>query len=347
MRERVAIGRQKFTEATSLADEAVRLAGCQGDAPLVAEAAYGAAFVHLWTGDTAALDQATAACEGAARLARDPLRILKVRLIRAERLRRAARSREAVQLLAPLTRLASTRLPRIIGWRWALAQKMLAAPDGEQDVPARLAEASGLPALTLFGPQMMGACAGAIDAALAVLRTCQTADEEETTLASVCQTLRRRLDASPVAWFASQDATCTLIAGAGIRPDSVSATRASAGMPVVPQRFDGRIEAAVPVRYGGRLVGALAAGWARTPPDTSTVMPVLVMTAEIAAPVVAAIAARRPAVPPEHSDALLGVSAAIAAVRRAADRAAGAPFAVLVEGETGSGKELVSCPGRN
>jgi DNA-binding NtrC family response regulator len=39
---------------------------------------------------------------------------------------------------------------------------------------------------------------------------------------------------------------------------------------------------------------------------------------------------------------LLGISEAIVELRRAVDRAASAPFAVLIEGETGSGKELVA-----
>src|SRR5262249_27954361 len=39
---------------------------------------------------------------------------------------------------------------------------------------------------------------------------------------------------------------------------------------------------------------------------------------------------------------LLGISSAMAAVRDAVERAATAPFAVLVEGESGSGKELVA-----
>jgi transcriptional regulator with GAF, ATPase, and Fis domain len=39
---------------------------------------------------------------------------------------------------------------------------------------------------------------------------------------------------------------------------------------------------------------------------------------------------------------LIGVSAAMAEVRRAVERAAAAPFAVLIEGESGSGKELVA-----
>jgi len=43
-----------------------------------------------------------------------------------------------------------------------------------------------------------------------------------------------------------------------------------------------------------------------------------------------------------HASALIGVSPAMIDVRRSVERASGAPFAVLIEGESGSGKELVA-----
>jgi transcriptional regulator with GAF, ATPase, and Fis domain len=51
--------------------------------------------------------------------------------------------------------------------------------------------------------------------------------------------------------------------------------------------------------------------------------------------------AKRAAATPRLSD-LIGISGAMADVRRAIERAASAPFSVLVEGESGSGKELVA-----
>jgi DNA-binding NtrC family response regulator len=66
------------------------------------------------------------------------------------------------------------------------------------------------------------------------------------------------------------------------------------------------------------------------------------MAATAAAPLVSSLLAARlrAAMPATHD--LLGVSTAMAEVRRTAERAANAPFAVLIEGESGSGKELVA-----
>jgi DNA-binding NtrC family response regulator len=69
---------------------------------------------------------------------------------------------------------------------------------------------------------------------------------------------------------------------------------------------------------------------------------ILTMTATAAAAAVAAAAARRRAAAVPGVVELLGVSSAMADVRAAVERAAAAPFAVLVEGESGSGKELVA-----
>jgi hypothetical protein len=55
----------------------------------------------------------------------------------------------------------------------------------------------------------------------------------------------------------------------------------------------------------------------------------------------AAVARARRLSVPAMTD-LLGTSPAMAEVRRGVERAARAPFAVLIEGESGSGKELVA-----
>jgi DNA-binding NtrC family response regulator len=59
-------------------------------------------------------------------------------------------------------------------------------------------------------------------------------------------------------------------------------------------------------------------------------------------PIVAALLARRRAVAASTDDELIGVSAAMEQVRRAVERAARAPFHVLIEAESGCGKELVA-----
>jgi DNA-binding NtrC family response regulator len=103
-------------------------------------------------------------------------------------------------------------------------------------------------------------------------------------------------------------------------------------------------ECGVPVRLGPRLLGALCARWPvdRTPPSQAG--DVLELTAAIIAPRVDAMqsVARDVAIASTAIPELVGVSQAIADVRRAVTRAAAAPFAVLIEGESGVGKELVA-----
>jgi transcriptional regulator with GAF, ATPase, and Fis domain len=95
----------------------------------------------------------------------------------------------------------------------------------------------------------------------------------------------------------------------------------------------------VPVRCAGAIVGVLAARWALgSAPDPGRVLSVLTLAGAAAAPMVVASRQEKP----EPEGELVGASPAAVEVRRAVERAAGAPFAVLIEGESGSGKELVA-----
>jgi len=97
------------------------------------------------------------------------------------------------------------------------------------------------------------------------------------------------------------------------------------------------------VRYGGDTVGALVARWTLgANPDLSRAGLILTTAATAAGPAVVAAQARR-SLPASRGDSeLLGLSRAMDEVRRSVERAAGAPFAILIEGESGSGKELVA-----
>jgi DNA-binding NtrC family response regulator len=128
----------------------------------------------------------------------------------------------------------------------------------------------------------------------------------------------------------------------GHQPDAEMAARAvDARAPIPLHRWHDGIEGGVPVRHGTETLGALTGRWVLGAPEAERAMTIMTMAAAVAAPFVAAALARR-ALPPEDPDDLPGISRAIADVRRAVDRAAGAPFPVLVEGESGSGKELVA-----
>jgi DNA-binding NtrC family response regulator len=137
-----------------------------------------------------------------------------------------------------------------------------------------------------------------------------------------------------------------VIAAEGARIEPGIGERAiAAGITIAPYRgsSDGRIEAAAPVQYGGDIIGAICARWTLgSTSDLTRAATVLTMTAAAVAPLMsAAIAWRQRAAPPVLHD-LRGVTPAVVDLRRAAERAASAPFAVLIDGESGSGKELVA-----
>jgi transcriptional regulator with GAF, ATPase, and Fis domain len=102
-------------------------------------------------------------------------------------------------------------------------------------------------------------------------------------------------------------------------------------------------EAAEPIRCGGDLVGAIGCRWLA---GTVSIAPRAAEALHAAAIAVAthvrALMESSPAPPPGVWGDLLGESAAAVALRDGVHRAARAPFPVLVEGESGSGKELVA-----
>jgi DNA-binding NtrC family response regulator/tetratricopeptide (TPR) repeat protein len=102
-------------------------------------------------------------------------------------------------------------------------------------------------------------------------------------------------------------------------------------------------EAVEPIAAGGAVVGALALRWiAGANPGWDRVRDILRVTAVATAPLLRAM---KPVDRPAEQgfpDDLLGRGEAAERVRGAIRRAAAAPYPVLIEGESGSGKELVA-----
>jgi DNA-binding NtrC family response regulator len=104
-------------------------------------------------------------------------------------------------------------------------------------------------------------------------------------------------------------------------------------------------EAAEPIVSGGAIVGSIALRWVTgAHPGWERVREVVRATAIAAAPLLRAIepVVGSPADEAGVPDDLLGPSETAARLREAIRRAAAAPYPVLVEGESGSGKELVA-----
>jgi transcriptional regulator with PAS, ATPase and Fis domain len=117
-----------------------------------------------------------------------------------------------------------------------------------------------------------------------------------------------------------------------------------AGIMIGPEEHERGREVGVPVRLGQQLLAGLVARWPADRPPAPQAADVLQIAAAVIAPRVEQQLAtgRAVAVAATEVPELVGSSEAMTAVRRAIARAAGAPFAVLIEGESGVGKELVA-----
>jgi DNA-binding NtrC family response regulator len=353
---RLAVGLGDLNRAMSLVTQ-VSADTASGDAATRAAVAWVTTFVHLAAGDVNAAERDLTEVIALARTAGDLQRVTRARLLGAEVERGRGRPAVALAHLQRLARLVKTA-PPIVRARWDLA-RALSAPDRvARDVVAKHVQGTGLGALALYvatGPcaeSVSGAglgplpCSTAdpfVDELVAILRVCQTAADEIELLKNVCARVRQHLHAAAAACVAVRDERPLVITGDGMRLEPAIAVRAvTAGITIAPHRLDDRIEASAPIEYGGERIGALCARWTiGSTYDTSRAASVLTMSAAAVAPMLAAVIARQ-----SHADAgpgeLLGVTPAMAALRQSVARAAAAPFAVLIDGESGSGKELVA-----
>ena len=347
---RAAVGQRDFSNAMSLVADAAQAPGVNEQPSLQSMVACGAAFVHLAVGDLDAVERDVATAISASRAAYDPLRAVRARLLLAEAERRRGRTSSAVN---HLRRLASvTAVPATIRARSQLVTDLATATGDACAVVARHVGATGLGALALYAPDADRSPAiGALDDPLvhdvvAIMRLCQTAEEERAVLKDVCGRVRQQLHANAIACVALASGRYDIVAADGARIEPGIAARAiTAGITIAPCRSgDGaRIEAAAPVQYGGAVIGAVCARWTLgSTYDLTRASSVLTMTAAAVAPLLSAAITRRERIATPGLTELRGVTPPMVELRHAAERAAAAPFAVLVEGESGSGKELVA-----
>jgi DNA-binding NtrC family response regulator len=216
------------------------------------------------------------------------------------------------------------------------------------DTVKRHVAATGLGALALFVPQQSLAPSDvqAISAdVVEILRLCQTIEDDRGILVALCALVRRKLRAASVAFFARERASLVMLASDGSsRADHEMAARTiEAGQVITPHRRNDTIEGGAPVRAGGETVGAIVGRWtlgSSQEPGRASV--VLSAAATASVPAFVGQLARRAESASRPDSELVGISDAIDEVRSSVDRAAAAPFAVLIEGESGSGKELVA-----
>ena len=187
------------------------------------------------------------------------------------------------------------------------------------------------------------------EAFLDVLGICQDLEDPASALGRVTGVLRDRVSASSVAMVAFDRGVARILAQAGATigaPDLEAAVRAfETGLAVPAIDRIGSVQAAWPVRYGSALVGAVWCHWPLgLPIAPDDVHGLARLVAMAAAPAVHAAGEQSRAftIPSGPVLDLIGESRAMQAVRLAVVRAAASPFPVLIEGESGAGKELVA-----
>jgi DNA-binding NtrC family response regulator/tetratricopeptide (TPR) repeat protein len=175
-----------------------------------------------------------------------------------------------------------------------------------------------------------------------LLDVAQRAADDTTAATQICRVVSERLCATTTGIFGSGRALAVHGRGWPDVPLHAKQVLACGGSLCSESGHEPR-ESAEPIRYGGEVIGALACRWvAGVVFDADTAAIVLRAAALSAAPHIRALL-DRPDVPPAAAwGDLLGDSAAAASLREQVSRAARAPFPVLIEGESGSGKELVA-----
>jgi two-component system response regulator HydG len=173
----------------------------------------------------------------------------------------------------------------------------------------------------------------------------QDDDDDSAAIGKLIERLSVELQTSRVDLLSADAGPVTRVCSAGRGLVTTLGTRVlDAAFAIGPERHDGGWETGAPVRFGSRIVGAIVCRW---PLDRSTprdALELLELAAAIIAPrletwlAVARAESRASIAVPE----LIGVSEAMADVRKAIVRAAAAPFAVMIEGESGVGKELAA-----
>ena len=164
-------------------------------------------------------------------------------------------------------------------------------------------------------------------------------------LSALCDRIRRHLHAASVAFVATAGGAPVCLASAGGRPNLAIAVRAAAaGVAIAPHRGGAEaagswVDAAAPVLYGGSNIAALAVRWTiGTPHDLSAAPAVLAMTSVASAPIVCGALARQAAATVPALEGLRARRPRWAHLRRSVERAAAAPFAVLVPGRVEVGR---------
>lgn len=299
--------------ATETKDRTAQVIACQADLALVAA-----------TGDLLRASEAFAAAIAAARMARTPLRAAWARLIWIDTLRRAGQQSEVATHLAHLRRLSPVAAPLL---QREIARRFSTEASLVQSAP-RVASLGRREALSI-----------------ALLRMAHEDEDDKSAVTRLAGRVSHELDTSRLDVLSDGAGPVTPLCSVGDGlPTRLGVRILEAGFGIGPERQSGGWELGLPVRFASRTVGAIVCRWPIDRVVPADAADVLELAAVIAGPRLDALcgAAREETKAATAVPELLGVSDAMTLVRRAIVRAAAAPFNVLIEGESGVGKELAA-----
>ena len=338
---RTALAQHDLPRASQAAASALAIAQAAEDLTLQARAHELLAAVHGRIADVASASDHGGRALRAARRAGLVLGALRIRATAVESVHAAtgAVDRRLIERMA----MTADRLPALTRGRlWAMAARVHPCEPDRRRFAALLqglVKATGAHGLLPIEHEPPGAAIAKDVSALLAMQT--EAADARVLLQRLAEWLRERGDAR-IVHVVGPDGAIAARAGTGERiaaAERALVTRA----PQPPWTGAEGLEAAVPLRLGAAGCGALACRWPLTRQPDPDVMPAMLAAAAVAAPALASlvdVALVAAASPPR--DGIVGRSPAVLRLRQAVARAGAAPFPVLIEGESGVGKELVA-----
>ncbi|HEX5110589.1 MAG TPA: sigma 54-interacting transcriptional regulator [Vicinamibacterales bacterium] len=281
----------------------------------------------LAAGDLDRAERSLTEIASLARQARAPLRAARAQVLWAAGLMRAGRSADARQVLRRLERICRAAPPLL---KRPISELLRGSTAGGRRDRLQTAATTRYPVGSLVA-SMIGAAQDEDADRDAIVRVLEVASAGlGTSRVDVCSS-----DAGPTSILAS--------VGTGL-PTRLGERVLDTGVTLGPETVGAGSELGVPVRRGRRLIGAFVARWPADRTAAPGARELLETAAAVAGPRLEAMqgAARSAAQAVTAVPELIGVSTAIEEVRSAIARAASAPFAVMVQGESGVGKELVA-----
>ncbi len=338
---RILMAEQSVAAAVAAARRALTRAGECGDPQPRASALRVLAQAAAAGGDPASAAQYLREGLEAATAAHLPLEALRLRLAGLEIAAAGAPSKDSLRLAARLA-AASYRCPPLLRF-YARAVRARVESIALDAQTRTFVETSGAVAIA------HAACAGGsnpVGDLEALLHIGQTATDDGTAIDRMADHLRARLRAATLLVTGPDpDRRPLAISGDAWRGEPLAAWRVLAsGLSVALDPRTEPCQAAEPLRYSGDTIGSLAARWsAGTTTDPARAGALLRVGALAMSAHVRGVLDREVPAPASHPAAeIIGDSSPARTMRDAIARAARAPFPVLIEGESGSGKELVA-----